>query len=181
MISLIFLFDIHDISISLIFQRVRSSTTSTTASPGLIRERPFSGVLCLRYASLTILCLWMSTYPSHSAVPSNSCRFHFSRFLNLQAGDKITITFDPAVALTSFRLVSGNAEHPSDRFFNTTIEVPCFVFVYLPSWFVFNEYHRRWCLPRLASKNSNLWAVSTSLAWQRAPCPPHLVPWPNLD
>jgi len=40
-----------------------------------------------------------------------------------QAGDKITITFDPAVALTSFRLVSGNAEHPSDRFFNTTIEV----------------------------------------------------------
>jgi len=40
-----------------------------------------------------------------------------------QAGDKITITFEPSVALTSFRLVSGNAEHPSDRFFNTTVEV----------------------------------------------------------
>ena len=39
----------------------------------------------------------------------------------------------------------------------------------------------RWCLLRLASKNSNLWAVSTSLVWQRAPCPPHLVRWPNLD
>ena len=61
-------------------------------------------------------------------VPPNSCRFHFSRFLWSQAGDKITITFDPAVALTSFRLVSGNAEHPSDRFFNTTIEVPCLAF-----------------------------------------------------
>lgn len=40
-----------------------------------------------------------------------------------QAGDKITITFDPPVQLTTFRLVSGNAEHPSDRFFNTTVEV----------------------------------------------------------
>ena len=43
--------------------------------------------------------------------------------MNQQAGDKITITFEPPVALTSFRLVSGNAEHPSDRFFNTTVEV----------------------------------------------------------
>lgn len=40
-----------------------------------------------------------------------------------QAGDKITLTFDPPVQLSSFRLVSGNAEHPSDRFFNTTVEV----------------------------------------------------------
>ena len=70
--------------------------------------------------------IWVTVLP-------NGCRFHFhfSRFLWLQAGDKITITFDPAVALTSFRLVSGNAEHPSDRFFNTTIEVPCLAFVYM--------------------------------------------------
>ena len=55
--------------------------------------------------------------------------FTFHDFSNyVQAGDKITITFDPAVALTSFRLVSGNAEHPSDRFFNTTIEVPCLAY-----------------------------------------------------
>ena len=27
------------------------------------------------------------------------------------------------MALASFKLVSGNAEHPSDRFFNTTCEI----------------------------------------------------------
>ena len=37
------------------------------------------------------------------------------------------MTFEPSVALTSFRLVSGNAEHPSDRFFNTTVEVRRFI------------------------------------------------------
>ena len=50
-----------------------------------------------------------------------------------QAGDKITITFEPPVALTSFRLVSGNAEHPSDRFFNTTVEVSGALVMIMPS------------------------------------------------
>jgi len=40
-----------------------------------------------------------------------------------QAGDAITISFEPPVTLASFRFVSGNAEHPSDRFFNTTCEI----------------------------------------------------------
>ena len=31
--------------------------------------------------------------------------------------------FQPPVQLASFRFVSGNAEHPSDRFFNTTCEI----------------------------------------------------------
>ena len=58
-----------------------------------------------------------------------------------QAGDAITISFEvfslyiwgfplnwfwifqPPVPLASYRFVSGNAEHPSDRFFNTTCEI----------------------------------------------------------
>ena len=31
--------------------------------------------------------------------------------------------FQPPVLLESFKFVSGNAEHPSDRFFNTTCEI----------------------------------------------------------
>jgi len=40
-----------------------------------------------------------------------------------QPGDKILFTFEPPVLLESFKFVSGNAEHPSDRFLNTTCEV----------------------------------------------------------
>ena len=36
---------------------------------------------------------------------------------------KLTYIFQPPVTLESFRFVSGNAEHPSDRFFNTTCEI----------------------------------------------------------
>ena len=71
---------------------------------------------------------------------------------------------------------------PSTRVIDSsTRPLRCLALLFVWSWFVFNELHCRWCLLRLASKNSNLWAVSTSLAWRRAPCPPHLVPWPNLD
>lgn len=40
-----------------------------------------------------------------------------------QAGDTITINLEPPAKLASFRFVSGNAEHPSDRFCNTTLEI----------------------------------------------------------
>lgn len=40
-----------------------------------------------------------------------------------QPGDQMIFTFEPPVSLESFKLVSGNAEHPSDRFLNTTCEV----------------------------------------------------------
>jgi len=40
-----------------------------------------------------------------------------------QPGDKIIFSFEPPVLLESFKLVSGNAEHPSDRFQNTTCEL----------------------------------------------------------
>jgi len=40
-----------------------------------------------------------------------------------QAGDTINIHFEPPVSLSGYRLVSGNAEHPSDRLLNTTIEL----------------------------------------------------------
>lgn len=40
-----------------------------------------------------------------------------------QADDTITFVFQPPIYLESYKLVSGNAEHPSDRFFNTTCEL----------------------------------------------------------
>ena len=71
---------------------------------------------------------------------------------------------------------------PSTRAIDSsTRPLRCLALLFVWSWFVFNELHCRWCLLRLASKNSNLWAVSTSLVWQRAPCPPRLVRWLNLD
>ncbi len=40
-----------------------------------------------------------------------------------QAGDSIVFQLTPPVKLTGFKLVSGNAEHPSDRFIDTTVEI----------------------------------------------------------
>jgi len=40
-----------------------------------------------------------------------------------QPGDTITFNFEPPLPLSSFKFVSGNAEHPSDRFINTTCEI----------------------------------------------------------
>ena len=40
-----------------------------------------------------------------------------------QAGDTITFHMNPPVELSGFKFVSGNAEHPSDRFVETTVEV----------------------------------------------------------
>jgi len=40
-----------------------------------------------------------------------------------QAGDTVVFIFQPPVKLESFKFVSGNAEHPSDRFVNTTCEL----------------------------------------------------------
>jgi len=40
-----------------------------------------------------------------------------------QADDTITFIFQPPIYLESYKLVSGNAEHPSDRFLNTTCEL----------------------------------------------------------
>ena len=40
-----------------------------------------------------------------------------------QPGDTITFNFEPAVALSTYKFVSGNAEHPSDRFLNTTCHI----------------------------------------------------------
>ena len=112
--------------------------------------------------------------------------------MNQQAGDKITITFEPPVALTSFRLVSGNAEHPSDRFFNTTVEVSgalviIMIIMVMPSDLLIStiissilllllfQNHFRWCRRLLESRSSTLWAALTSLVLQRAPSPPPLA------
>ena len=40
-----------------------------------------------------------------------------------QPGDFILIRFQVPTVLTGFKFVSGNAEHPSDRFEETTVEV----------------------------------------------------------
>lgn len=40
-----------------------------------------------------------------------------------QAGDNIVFSLTPPVTLTGFKFVSGNAEHPSDKFISTTIEI----------------------------------------------------------
>jgi len=40
-----------------------------------------------------------------------------------QQGDQIRFKFQPPVELESFKLVTGNLEHPSDRFLNTTCEI----------------------------------------------------------
>lgn len=40
-----------------------------------------------------------------------------------QPGDYILIKFNPSVELSGFKFVSGNAEHPSDRFEETNIEI----------------------------------------------------------
>lgn len=40
-----------------------------------------------------------------------------------QPGDYILFKFDPPIEVSGFKFVSGNAEHPSDRFEETTVEV----------------------------------------------------------
>lgn len=40
-----------------------------------------------------------------------------------EAGDTIKFSFVPPVALRSYRFISGNAEHPSDKLHNATLEV----------------------------------------------------------
>lgn len=40
-----------------------------------------------------------------------------------QQGDKLLFNFDPPVSLKGFLFRSGNVEHPSDRLYNTTVEV----------------------------------------------------------
>jgi len=40
-----------------------------------------------------------------------------------QAGDKVLFKFQPPVVLESFKIVTGNVEHPSDRLVNTSCEV----------------------------------------------------------
>lgn len=39
-----------------------------------------------------------------------------------QPGDMLTFKFDTPIAVKSFLFRSGNAEHPSDKFLNTTVE-----------------------------------------------------------
>lgn len=40
-----------------------------------------------------------------------------------QPGDNVTFYFNPSIKIEKFLFRSGNAEHPDDKFFNTTVEV----------------------------------------------------------
>ncbi|XP_066956391.1 alpha-1,3-mannosyl-glycoprotein 4-beta-N-acetylglucosaminyltransferase A isoform X6 [Macrobrachium rosenbergii] len=40
-----------------------------------------------------------------------------------QQGDMLQFTFDPPIVIKGYLFRSGNVEHPSDRFYNTTVEV----------------------------------------------------------
>ncbi|XP_023229462.1 alpha-1,3-mannosyl-glycoprotein 4-beta-N-acetylglucosaminyltransferase B-like [Centruroides sculpturatus] len=40
-----------------------------------------------------------------------------------QPGDNVTFYFNPSIKIEKFLFRSGNAEHPDDKFFNTTVEI----------------------------------------------------------
>ncbi|CAB3365848.1 Hypothetical predicted protein [Cloeon dipterum] len=64
----------------------------------------------------------VTSYKHHTLVRAYAGEDYFWG-LSPQAGDHISFKYDPPINMSRYLFRSGNAEHPSDRFYNTTVEI----------------------------------------------------------